>query len=255
MTRIQPVIRYQDARAAMAFLERAFGFHTRAAYDSPDGGIAHAELTFDTGTVGISSAGPVDPANVWTTVREGVYVTVADADAHHAAAVAAGAVIERPLQDQSYGAREYTARDVGGHLWSFGTYAMNDQGGAPVFIPDLLYADGHAAIAFLARAFGFVPGLTVDEQGRVIHAELWMGDEVLMLGGSDDAEAWFGRRQCTQVVVADPDAHCARARAAGATILVEPHDTPYGARAYVTRDTEGFVWGFSTYRPARTAAR
>jgi uncharacterized glyoxalase superfamily protein PhnB len=82
-----------------------------------------------------------------------------------------------------------------------------------------------------------------------------MGDEVLMLGGSADPEAWFGRQQCTQVRVADPDAHCATARAGGATILQEPHDTPYGARAYVAGDTEGFVWGFSTYRPERAAGR
>lgn len=251
MTRIHPVLRCTDARASIAFYERAFGFTPRAVYDAPGGGVAHAELTFGTGTIGLSSAGAVDPANVWTTVREGLYVVVPDADAHHAAAVAAGAVIERPLQDQSYGSREYTARDIGGHLWSFGTYAMSEASGPPVFVPDVLYPDGRAAIDFLSRAFGFVPGLVVEEQGVVVHAELWMSDEVLMLGGSDDAEAWFGRRQCTQVVVADPDAHHAQAREAGATILRAPHDTPYGARAYVAQDTDGFLWGFSTYRPSR----
>ena len=45
-----------------------------------------------------------------------------DPDAHHERAVAAGAQIVRELTDQPYGAREYTARDPEGHVWSFGTY-------------------------------------------------------------------------------------------------------------------------------------
>ena len=52
----------------------------------------------------------------------GIYVHVADIDAHHERAVAAGAEIVIPLQDMDYGSREYSARDPEGHLWSFGTY-------------------------------------------------------------------------------------------------------------------------------------
>ena len=52
----------------------------------------------------------------------GVYVRVDDVDAHHARAVAAGAAIVRPPADTPYGAREYSARDLEGRLWSFGTY-------------------------------------------------------------------------------------------------------------------------------------
>jgi len=51
-----------------------------------------------------------------------VYVYVEDVDAHHARARAAGAEIVRPLQDTDYGSREYSVRDLEGHLWSFGTY-------------------------------------------------------------------------------------------------------------------------------------
>jgi uncharacterized glyoxalase superfamily protein PhnB len=52
----------------------------------------------------------------------GLYVYVEDVDAHHARAAAAGADIVRPLNDTSYGAREYSLRDPEGNLWSFGTY-------------------------------------------------------------------------------------------------------------------------------------
>lgn len=51
-----------------------------------------------------------------------IYAVVADPDAHHAAAVAAGAKIVRELEDMDYGSREYSARDPEGNLWSFGTY-------------------------------------------------------------------------------------------------------------------------------------
>ena len=52
------------------------------------------------------------------------------------------------------------------------------------------------------------------------------------------------------VVVDDPDAHCERARAAGAAITTEVYDTDYGSREYAARDLEGNVWSFGTYRPA-----
>jgi uncharacterized glyoxalase superfamily protein PhnB len=49
---------------------------------------------------------------------------------------------------------------------------------------------------------------------------------------------------------ADPDEHFSRARAAGAEVIDEPADKPYGGRIYVVRDPEGYVWSFGTYRPA-----
>jgi len=116
-----PALGYRDARAAADWLERAFGFERHAIHEGPDGGVAHAELRYGNGMVMFGDRREPDPANPWAT-GEGVYVAVDDIDAHHARAVAAGAEILRPLADTSYGAREYTARDPEGHLWSFGTY-------------------------------------------------------------------------------------------------------------------------------------
>ncbi|XIE81756.1 VOC family protein [Streptomyces sp. SBR177] len=53
----------------------------------------------------------------------GVYVHVPDVDEHHARAVAHGVEIVMPPTDQDYGSRDYMARDAGGNVWSFGTYA------------------------------------------------------------------------------------------------------------------------------------
>ncbi len=253
-----PAARYQHASDAIEWLQRAFGFEKHAVYPGPDNTIAHAELRFGTGAIGLSSAGPVDPANVWTRVEEGVYVCIDDPDARHARAKAAGAAIERGLQDMDYGSREFTARDHEGHLWGFGTYSMSDVEGVPVFFPGLRYANGTRAIEFLTRAFGFEAGLRVPDEtgGDVHHAELWLGNGVVMIGAGPDPEGcWAGRRQSTCVYVADPDAHHARAAEAGARIVRAPASTSYGSRGYMAQDLEGFLWSFSTYRPARPTPR
>ncbi len=54
--------------------------------------------------------------------ENGIYVAVEDADGHYEQAKAAGAEILRELERTDYGSREYTARDLEGNLWSFGTY-------------------------------------------------------------------------------------------------------------------------------------
>lgn len=116
-----PALGYRDAHAAADWLERAFGFARHALHETADGGVAHAEMRFGNGMVMFGSRRDHDPANPWSN-GEGVYVAVEDIEPHYARAVAAGAEILRPLADTPYGAREYTARDPDGHLWSFGTY-------------------------------------------------------------------------------------------------------------------------------------
>lgn len=119
-------------------------------------------------------------------------------------------------------------------------------------VPALTYADPNAAVAFLEAAFGFEPGLSVsDSNGRIQHAELTWGNGRIMLGPMGWAE-WAknpaavsgANTQCVHVEVSDIEAHCARARAAGAVILAEPADQFYGHRTYRARDLEGHVWNF-----------
>jgi uncharacterized glyoxalase superfamily protein PhnB len=127
-------------------------------------------------------------------------------------------------------------------------------------IPALHYRDAPAAIAFLCGAFGFERHLVVPgDDGTIAHAELRFGNGMVMLGSARDDE--FGAMlmrpdqaggkvtQTVYVVVADADAHYARARAAGAAIVTAVADQPYGGRLYTCRDPEGHVWGFGTYDP------
>ena len=119
---IYPVLRYQDGRAAIDWLIKAFGFLSHFEVAGADKAVGHAELAFGNGMVMLAGGQRPDPANPWSTESGGIYVAVDDVDAHHARAKAAGAQIVRPLADTGYGAREYSARDIEGHLWSFGSY-------------------------------------------------------------------------------------------------------------------------------------
>ena len=117
---------YEDPATAIDWLEQAFGFERKQVHEGDEGAILHAELALGAGVFMLSSAG--DNTFGLKTPRElgavtgGVYAYVEDVDAHYERARAAGAEIVRELADTSYGAREYMARDLEGHLWSFGSY-------------------------------------------------------------------------------------------------------------------------------------
>jgi len=116
-----PALTYADARAAIDWLTRAFGFTLKFAHDAPDGSIAHAEMAFGDGIV-MFGAHKNLPAWMQSVGKQSIYVYVADPDAHYAQAKAAGAVIVNELRDTDYGSREYSACDPDGHFWHFGTY-------------------------------------------------------------------------------------------------------------------------------------
>ena len=123
---------------------------------------------------------------------------------------------------------------------------------APTLYPAFRYRDARAAIEFLKSAFGFQEQVVYpNPDGTIAHAELSFGPGILML--STDRDDAFGRhagQSWLYVAVDDPDAHCQQARAAGAEIITELHETDYGSRDYAARDPEGNLWYFGTYRPA-----
>jgi uncharacterized glyoxalase superfamily protein PhnB len=119
-------------------------------------------------------------------------------------------------------------------------------------IPTLRYKDPRAAIAFLERAFGFnCKAIHEGEDGSVAHSEVAFGGDMIMIGASKPGDRFETGRAVLYAVVADPDEHFERARAAGAEILMELTDQPYGSREYAAADPEGNVWSFGTYDPLR----
>lgn len=126
-------------------------------------------------------------------------------------------------------------------------------------IPGLRYRHAPEAIDWLCAAFGFERQLVVPgEAGTIAHAQLTFDSGMIMLGSGRDDE--YGRlmrtpsdaggsTQSIYVVVADPDAHYERAKAAGAEIVRGVADQPYGGRLYSCKDPEGHLWNFGSYDP------
>ncbi|MBM7060433.1 VOC family protein [Pseudomonas sp. UL073] len=127
-------------------------------------------------------------------------------------------------------------------------------------IPCLQYRDAPAAIAWLQSTFGFSEHLVVpNDQGGIAHAQLCCGNGMLMLG-SANAQSEYGRlmrqpqqaggnTQSIYVVIERVDALYARAKAAGAEIVIEVRDEDYGGRGFSCRDLEGHLWNFGSYDP------
>jgi uncharacterized glyoxalase superfamily protein PhnB len=113
-------------------------------------------------------------------------------------------------------------------------------------IPVLVYPDVRAAVEFLTNAFGFEERVQIGEDHR---SQLGFGDGGGLIVGDVRGERRPPREgeetHLVMVRVDDAKAHCERARAAGAKILMEPTDFEYGERQYTAEDHAGHRWTFS----------
>jgi uncharacterized glyoxalase superfamily protein PhnB len=141
--------------------------------------------------------------------------------------------------------------------------------GWPRISTALYYEDARKAIDWLCQAFGFEVQLLVEgDGGRVEHSELVLGGGLIIVGGVESEKlAKSPYRRCPRqidgfntqnmmVYVDDVEAHCSRARAAGATIVAEPTTHDYGEdywsdRGYECADIGGHHWWF--YQRLRSA--
>jgi uncharacterized glyoxalase superfamily protein PhnB len=273
---IIPHLWYPEPDAAIEFLERAFDFQTHSRIADSEGN-TRAELRIGDGFILVGSANT--PHFMFRTPREAggvntgaVYIAVGDVNAIYERAKDAGAAMVRELADTDYGSRDFSAHDPDGYLWNFGTYRpqINDGSGATaeaVVYDALRYERPRTAMRWLADAFGFEEHSVIAGNGDedVPHALMRFGNSLLMISGTRQndplkmlpphlaSQPHLGgvHTQEIHVVTTDPDAHCERARKADAAILEPPSDTWCGARGYVARDPEGYVWNFSTYRPGQ----
>ena len=127
----------------------------------------------------------------------------------------------------------------------------------PNIVPAIRYRDANAAVEFLKSAFGAAEQAVYrGDDGAIHHAELSLEGGLFMLGQYSGA-GWLGGESpqplastvSLYVIVSDPDAHHARAKAAGANVVRELEDMDYGSREYSVRDPEGNLWSFGTYDP------
>ena len=121
-TEIIPYIFYRDVPTALEWLARAFGLKEEMRTGTPSGGM-HGQMSLDDQRImmgqGAKKWGMISPHEAEIATM-GVFIYLDDVDAHHARAQAAGAQIDHPPRNESYG-RTYTARDLDGHPWFFTT--------------------------------------------------------------------------------------------------------------------------------------
>lgn len=129
---------------------------------------------------------------------------------------------------------------------------QNPPAHTPRITPYLLYEDVSEALDWLAKTFGFRERLRfAGPDGNVSHAEMELADGVIMLGDPGDeyrspkrSGGWPAQ---VHVYVDDVNGHFEQAKGAGATILAEPQDQPYGDRRYDAEDLEGHRWSFAQH--------
>jgi uncharacterized glyoxalase superfamily protein PhnB len=128
-------------------------------------------------------------------------------------------------------------------------------------IPGMQYRNAPKAIEWLCSVFGFEKHAVYPGPGNTImHAELTLGGGMIMLGSINrdtpysrfvkhPDEIGGAETRGASLIVNDADAVYARAKAAGAEILLDIEDKPYGGRGFTCRDPEGYIWNVGTYDP------
>jgi uncharacterized glyoxalase superfamily protein PhnB len=116
-----------------------------------------------------------------------------------------------------------------------------------VIVPVLRYPDTDAGLRFLVDGLGFelAGDAERNKDGAIVHAELRRGDSWVMLSNAD-------RPMSSEVylVDGDPDSLFEQVAAAGASVVYEPKDQPYGSREFAITDPGGITWYVGTYAPS-----
>ena len=127
-------------------------------------------------------------------------------------------------------------------------------------VPSHRYRNAPAAIEWLCKVFGFERHAVYEgENGSIAHAQLTLGNGMIMLGSGRDDEFGSGFKspdelggvetRSVYIFVPDADAAYARAVAAGAKVTRPLQDTDYGSREFTVKDPEGHSWSVGTYDP------
>ena len=130
--RIIPSLSYKNAKEAIKWLCDAFGFEKNTVYETEDGKVAHAQLTYKGNMIMLGSLDSGSefsrlvkhPTEIGGFVTQSSYIIIDDKDieAHYEKAKRTGAEILLDLKSEDYGGKSYTCKDLEGHIWNFGSY-------------------------------------------------------------------------------------------------------------------------------------
>lgn len=264
-----------NANAAIDFYREAFGAKELWRLVEPDGKIGHAELQIGSTTFMLSDEYPdynsLSPTTIGgSSVRLHLDVTDVDAFAEHA--IKAGATLVRPIADQFYGDRSGQLADPFGYTWIVSTHIKDvpveemqkemdkwtqeeSTKNSGINEPELRrenyrnvtpYFTVHQPaelIDFVTQAFGAVEHFRATGPGGGMHAEVSIGDSVVMIGGAEQIEP---KPAAIHLYVPDVDQAYERALQAGAKSLMPVADQPYGERSGGVEDVHGNRWYIAT---------
>jgi len=270
-----PRICFKDTAKAIDFYKEAFGAKELMRFNTPTG-IPHAEIEIGDSVLFLADEWPEGGRFSAETLGHSpvaLSLDVADVDAFIERAVAAGARLTRPISNQFYGHREGTVVDPFGYTWSVSTMIeemsveemhrrMNAEPheqpqksavspipkGYRTLTPYLVAENAVGLLEFVQKAFeGELVFRSIGSAGGM-HAEVQVGDSMLMMGGGGPGLNWNGKPKQFgfHYYVPDCDATYARALDAGAKSVQAPADQFYGERSGTVQDSAGNYWYIAT---------
>jgi PhnB protein len=274
---------FKSAAKAIEFYKNAFEAKETFRFEN-ELGIGHAEIMIGDSVIMLANEWPeggrYSPETTGSSAVS-MALRVPDVDTFVEHAVAAGAKLQGEITDQFYGRRDANLLDPFGYSWNVSTVKQEmsleemhrrframmggeKMGGGkkkPVVDPIpkgystlttyLVAPDADALIGFVTKTFGAEetfrsgPG---SEGG--LHAEVKIGDSMLMVGGGAAGMKWRGTPMPSafHIYVPDCDATYARALEAGATSITKPADQEYGERTANVKDASGNFWYIATFK-------
>ena len=274
-----PRLTFRDAAKAIEFYKDAFGAQEGMRFEV-GGKIPHAEIKIGNSTILLTEEWPEGNRFSPETLGNSpvmMALSVPDVDRFFAHAIGTGAKTVIPIADQFYGRREGTLQDPFGYLWSVSTVTEEmpveemhrrmdamSKGDAvakkpavgpvpPGFhtvTPYLVAEDGPALLEFTKQAFGGEETFRTVAPAGGLHAEVRIGDSMLMVGGGIPGREFRStpKTHALHIYVEDTDAVCKKALAAGATLIDEPRDQEYGERSGSVKDPAGNIWYIATHK-------
>ena len=277
-----------DANAAIEFYREAFGAKEVMRLTEPDGRIGHAEIQIGNAVVMISDEypdyGTLSPQTIGGSSVK-IHLDVTDVDTFAERAIKAGATLVRPIADQFYGARSGQIADPFGYTWIVSTHQRDvpidemqkeldkwaheeavkkSDEASGIKEPKMRRENRHAVtpyitvhrpaelIDFVTESFGAIEHFRATGSAGGMHAEVSIGDSVVMIGGAEHIEPM---PTAIHLYVPDVDQAYERALRAGAKSLMPVVDQPYGERSGGVEDVHGNRWYIATpFVPLQTIA-
>jgi PhnB protein len=275
-TFVSPRLAFKSAAKAIEFYKKAFGAKETFRFEN-EMGLGHAEMMIGDSVIMFAEEWPEGgrySAETWGHSPVGMEISVPDVDAFVERAVAAGAKLVRPPADQFYGYRDAAVLDPFGYTW--GVYTVKEEmsveemhrrfremmpppkkpdvppvpKGYRTVTPYIVAEDAAGLIDFVKNTFDAEEIFRTIGSAGGIHAEVRLGDSMLMIGGGGPGLAWRGTPipQAFHVYVRDCDAMYRRALDHGATSIDQPVDQDYGERSASLKDAAGNLWYVATYK-------